>query len=695
MQEFLISSLTNPLNKIFIIIMGVIFLYYLWEMSRYSKTNKEVNKLLQELKEIGEDEITRKLESINYNEIKGEVNAFNEALMHKREKHYSTIEVERYFNSVTLLEEKLNMRIINNIPQIFPGIGILGTFLGLALGLNTVNTSGSSNDILNSIEPLLGNISVAFVTSIVGIGFSIVATFILNIFLGGAENKILRLEDIASRKFPLYTKVLQGEELLKEIEEIKTTTNGLATDISNKLGEHISTQVGEKIDTLVSGSNEIMKGLTHDIGDKVEKITEVLSNNFGDSLTGALDKIFTEDLVDNFKQIGTDIVTLSGENMTNLNNFKETMDSVILDLNDIKDNYEDINDKTSKTNEEVSSSLDHLTETIVERTELVDKSLEKTDNIFNNAASQVKNLEESLNKSLKDTFNTLEKLSEYMMTNREITRSMENIINSEEGMKKLNSFEEVITKITGDFNDIRESYEEINIKTSETNREVINSLDKLTGTLVERTELVDESLEKTATTFNKATKQVEVLEASLNNGLKETTATIEKLSDYMNINKEVSESMKRFIDSEEKILELWNGYDDKFTDLNILLVEGSKGFEKSLNESVSNYKDQLNGIRDEFSTMMTTLNQKYSDYTNTNTINLFKEYDHQLATAINKFGGLMKNLEVEVEGLQIIIETQNEKIGEAIEIINPVKIGGPIEIINPVKIVEGEKNIQD
>jgi len=677
------QSTSLIINIIFIAIMIIMFFCYLWGMIRYNKTRKEVDKLFDELKEIEEDGRTRKLESINYDKIKGEVNAFNETLMPKGEKHYSTIGVERYFNSVTLLEEKLNMRIINNIPQIFPGVGILGTFLGLALGLRAVNTSGSSNEILNSIQPLLANISLAFITSIVGIGFSILATFILHWFLGGAEEKILKLENIARRIFPLYTKTLQGEELLKEIKEIKTTTNGLATDISNQLGEHISTQVGEKIDTLVSGSNEIMKGLTHDIGDKVERITETLSNDFGDSLTGALDKIFTEDLVDNFKQIGIDIVTLSGENMTNLKNFKETMDSVILDLNDIKGNYEDINDKTSKTNKEVSSSLDHLTETIVERTELVDKSLEKTDSIFNNAASQVKVLEESLSNSLKDTFNTLEKLSEYMMTNREISKSMENIINSEEGMEKLNSFEEVIGKITSDLNDIRESYEEINIKTSVTNKEVINSLDKLTGTLVERTEIVDEQLEKTATTFNKATKQVEVLETSLNNGLKETTATIEKLSDYMNINKEVSESMNKFIGSEEKILELWNGYDDKFTDLNILLVEGSKGFEKSLNASVSSYKDQLNGIRDEFATMMTTLNQKYSDYTNKNTINLFKEYDHQLATAINKFGGLMSRLEEEVEGLQIMIETQNEKIGEA------------IEIITPIKTIEIEKNIQD
>ena len=529
-------------------IMLAIFGYYWMEKKKYKPIEKELDSLLEELKNIEEEQVPRKLQSSKYTEIKGELNAFNETLILKDGKFYSTIEIEKYFNSVTMLEEKLNMKEIINIPSIFPGMGILGTFIGLAFGLNSVKTGGSSNDILSSIQPLLDNISVAFITSIVGISFSLIATFSLNKFLGAAEKRILKIEDLINRRFPIYTKILQGEELLKEIKEIKMTSNGMATDISNQLGEHISTQVGMKIDSLVCGSNEIMKGLTENIGNKVEKLTNTISNDFGDNLTGALDKIFTEDLVGSFKKLGEDIVNISNENMENLNNFKSIMSEVILDLNDVRDNYEEINNKTTETNKDVIESLTHLTSTISERVISVDENLEKTVGVFNDAAIQVKSLEQALS-----------------------------------------------------------------------------------------------------------------------NSLKETSSTIEKLSDYMNINQEISNSMNKFINSEEKILKLWDGYDEKFTDLNKLLFEGASSFENSLNQSVDTYKNQLNGIRDEFSTMMGSLNQKYSDYTNKNTVNLFQEYDKHLSTAINRFNGLMGSLGEEVEGLQVVIETHNDRLGEVIE----------------------------
>lgn len=523
--------------------------FYSWkEKNKYKPIEKELDTLLDELKDIEKEEVSRKLQSSKYTEIKGELNAFNETLILKEGKYYSTIEIEKYFNSVTMLEEKLNMKEILNIPSIFPGMGILGTFIGLAFGLNSVKTGGSSSEILNSIQPLLNNISVAFITSIVGISFSLFTTFTLNKFLGAAEKRILKIEDLINRRFPIYTKILQGEELLKEIKEIKMTSNGMATDISNQLGEHISTQVGMKIDSLVSGSNEIMKDLTENIGNKVENLTNTISNDFGDNLTGALDKIFTEDLVGSFKKLSVDIVNISNENMENLNNFKSIMSEVILDLNDVRDNYEEINNKTTETNKEVIESLTHLTATISERVISVDENLEKTVGVFNDAAIQVKSLEQALS-----------------------------------------------------------------------------------------------------------------------NSLKETSSTVEKLSDYMNINQEISNSMNKFINSEEKILKLWDGYDEKFTDLNKLLFEGAISFEDSLNASVDTYKKQLNGIRDEFSTMMGSLNQKYSDYTNKNTVNLFQEYDKHLSTAINRFNGLMGSLGDEVEGLQVVIETHNDRLGEVIE----------------------------
>jgi biopolymer transport protein ExbB/TolQ len=554
MLEFFIKTRSHWLNVIFIAIMIRLYWYFNKKMSEYKSTQEELERLHEELEEMNRNDTQNKIKADNYGILSGKIKAFNKILIRKNEEYHSTIEAEKYFNSINLLDEKLNMKELTSIPHMFPGLGILGTFIGLAVGLSTIKTGGTSSEILGSISPLLGSISVAFITSIFGIIFSFIASFHLNKFLGDAEKKIVEVEDLLNQIFPIYAKARQGEELLEEIKEIKNTTNNLATDISNQLGEHISTQIGDKISHLVGETNYVMKGLTENIGDKVERITEILSKDFGDSLNGAMNKIFTDELIGNFKKLGEDIVAISSENMVNMNNFKEAMESIILDLNDVKANYEDINDKTSETNTEVEESLD-----------------------------------------------------------------------------------------------------------------------KLTSAITERITVVDDHLEKTLGTFNLASEHMETVEKSLSSSLEATAEVMEKLSDYMKTNKDISDSMERFINSEEKILELWNGYDEKFDGLNRLLVEGSKSFEDSLKASVISYRGQLEGIRDQFSTMMDSLNQKYCDYTNKNTLNLFEEYDKHLSTAIRRFNSLMEGIEEEVETLQGVIEAQNGKLEEAIIQLKPLE----------------------
>jgi len=66
--------------------------------------------------------------------------------------------------------EKINPYIFESIPQIFPTIGILGTFIGIAYGLWSFN----ENKIEESIPPLIGGLKTAFLASIGGIVLSII-----------------------------------------------------------------------------------------------------------------------------------------------------------------------------------------------------------------------------------------------------------------------------------------------------------------------------------------------------------------------------------------------------------------------------------------------------------------------------------------------------------------------------------------
>jgi ABC-type transporter Mla subunit MlaD len=79
---------------------------------------------------------------------------------------------ESYFNQ-TLVQKQINVEFWKSIPGMFVGLGILGTFVGLTLGISDFNFS-SSDKILVSIETLIGGIKTAFLTSLHGISLSII-----------------------------------------------------------------------------------------------------------------------------------------------------------------------------------------------------------------------------------------------------------------------------------------------------------------------------------------------------------------------------------------------------------------------------------------------------------------------------------------------------------------------------------------
>jgi biopolymer transport protein ExbB/TolQ len=66
--------------------------------------------------------------------------------------------------------DKINPYIFESIPQVFPTIGILGTFIGIAVGLWSFDV----NNIETSIPALLQGLKTAFIASIFGIILSII-----------------------------------------------------------------------------------------------------------------------------------------------------------------------------------------------------------------------------------------------------------------------------------------------------------------------------------------------------------------------------------------------------------------------------------------------------------------------------------------------------------------------------------------
>lgn len=99
-----------------------------------------------------------------------------------------TINIDRYINT-GIVDRVMHRNELNQISGMLTGLGILGTFIGLSLGLQGFDMSDAS-DITYNIISLMDGIKVAFHTSIYGMVFSLTFNLVYKKKLFDAEESV-------------------------------------------------------------------------------------------------------------------------------------------------------------------------------------------------------------------------------------------------------------------------------------------------------------------------------------------------------------------------------------------------------------------------------------------------------------------------------------------------------------------------
>ncbi len=106
----------------------------------------------------------------------------------RNDRTYYKCDIEDYVG-LDLVDGVMHRERMNQVAGVMTGLGILGTFIGLSLGLQSFNT-GTTAQIAGSIEPLMEGIKVAFHTSIYGMVFSLVFNYVYKRRLDDTENAV-------------------------------------------------------------------------------------------------------------------------------------------------------------------------------------------------------------------------------------------------------------------------------------------------------------------------------------------------------------------------------------------------------------------------------------------------------------------------------------------------------------------------
>jgi len=160
-----------------------------------------------------------------YQDYQYELNRINEM-----KEHSYKCDIEDFISS-DIIDDVMHRNQLNQVAGVMTGLGILGTFIGLSIGLQEFNT-GSTAEITNSITPLMNGIKVAFHTSIYGLIFSLTFNYAFKRKIDDAES-IIRRFVTSYRKYVLPDSEYDSVNRLIELQERQLTT-------INDMGERFS-----------------------------------------------------------------------------------------------------------------------------------------------------------------------------------------------------------------------------------------------------------------------------------------------------------------------------------------------------------------------------------------------------------------------------------------------------------------------
>ena len=433
-------------------------------------------------------------------------------------------------------------------------IGVLGTFVGISIGLWKFNP----NDITSSVPLLLSGMKIAFATSIIGMAASIFMKYIA-----------LKNED---------------EENIDDIMELFNTMIAESRNVNNTLIEN-----QKQTENVLNKVSEIWA--SHQENLTVELKSEILNLN-----NNTISK--QEELIGEFKKLG-ECFTLLNSGVNNLltwqENYKETIENTTKELETVIQtihNADESIESISKNSSLIKENNENLSEVL--------KEINKTQNVIidsNKSIIEISNTAKESIPQINEHFTNIDNRT------KESTAYLQTLIS-----ENLNNIKSYLEKITEDVlskttQSIYENNRQFKYEISEhisqckmliyslkdlipdINEHLLSTQKRFNKTLIHFNEEVQNSLRENTLEINKQVQLLKETTANINNTLDDTIS--ESTKRLENITVATSNQIKTMAEEMEKLCvrkieKLDNTLIEEFTDaLSCLagqLVTISEGF---------------------------------------------------------------------------------------------------------------------
>ena len=211
---------------------------------------------------------------------------FDESLVTSSDQRqlFNTLDAEHFFNPRTLAPGLTASRLLAAAPSFLVAIGVLGTFVGLTIGLESLQVSSVSDveALRTGIDGLIRGAAVAFMTSVWGVAFSLALNLIEKMF---ERNALARIHALQQHIDFLYPRIPAEQSLVHIADYSKESSQAL---------QELHERIGSRLQEAVSGMSEAMQtALTDALNNIMGPAIQTLVTTSGQQSSQVLDRLVT------------------------------------------------------------------------------------------------------------------------------------------------------------------------------------------------------------------------------------------------------------------------------------------------------------------------------------------------------------------------------------------------------------------
>lgn len=537
---------------------------------------------------------------------------------------YKTDEASLFFSEERLLEQYIYLRFWNSVPAILVGLGILGTFVGLVLGLRDFSDIKfeQSNEIQNAITNLLSGVSTAFVTSVWGMVVSLLFNVLEKWRISRVSRAITKLQRALNQLFSLITQEaisVQNKDLL---EQLTAAFKSSATDLADAIAEKLTPSIN-RVESAIGGIKEGQDNLVIEI----QKAPDAFSQAVAKELQPSLDE---------------------------LNASLDELNETVKELRKEKDesSTEAIRELVEEFKNALSRSFTKEIETLVKELSTVSQSLIDLPTRMENMMKGVQEKIDKICESLKSATDSQTKLTE--KTINEILGELRSTIT-----ELKNAIDSTTSKAATESSEmIRQIRESVKTTADRLNNIFVEGETRVSTLLEKQGELIDavnSPISKSQEALDKGNDLLDKMNTSLNNA-NEMIVTMQAFSDQL---KGAASTLKTAGDDLTKASTDFNKQNKEYLDKNRETNQNIQGSLKQSQELLDKFAEKFNTIESELQSIFSEIEKGLNTYavSSRETINTYLiAFSTQLTAAVAALSNSIEALEDNFEDLNDRIE---------------------------------------